>query len=329
MKKKDEHIDFVLLTKFLAGEAGSEEQAKVRKWISASGENRREFELLQKSWNLTEKTDPVSEINIDREWEHHRAILYASGRTGRKLYLKALVRIAAAIIIGVGLILAGIKYSRQYAVKTKYAETTKIELPDGSVVTLNAGSRLTYSKNNFGKENRTVNLRGEAYFEVEKDIDRPFIIRLDKAEIRVLGTAFNVRAYRKMDAIEVTVSEGKVSLYDKDVKHKKVIAVTGEKAEFDKQLNIVKKYQNTDRNYISWKTRNMVFHNDSLGIVTGILENVYHKEIVLEGQGLGNCTFTTSFENEDLQTVLKVLESTLDLEIREDRNKIIISGEGC
>ncbi len=329
MEKNNAHIDFNLLTRFLAGELSLEEQKLVKDWIAASDKNRNEFDDLQDAWNAVGKTSKKQEIDTDKEWKYHQSFMQPADKTRKFIILKTFIRIAAAIIIGIGITLIGINYNSQFSVKTKIAETTEIELPDGSKVTLNAGSKLSYSKNNYGRENRMLKLRGEAYFVVEKDSNRPFIIQLDKAEVKVLGTAFNVKAYKKLNAIEVTVSEGKVSLYDKAVKQKQVIATKGEKAEFDKQLGVVKKYPNTNRNYKSWKTRNIVFQNDSLSIIVRTLENVYHKNIILENSELNSCTITTSFENEDLSTVLKVLKSTLDLDIREEKDEIIISGEGC
>jgi ferric-dicitrate binding protein FerR (iron transport regulator) len=317
------------LTRFLAGELGIEEQKLVKEWIDSSDKNRNEFDELQNAWNAVDKTSKKQEINTEKEWKYHQRFIQPADKKRTSILLNTVIRIAAAIIIGIGVTLIAIKYNSQYSVKTKIAETTEIELPDGSKVTLNAGSKISYNKKNYGKEDRVLQLRGEGYFVVEKDFDRPFIIQLDKAEVKVLGTSFNVRAYKKLDAIEVTVSEGKVSLYDKTVKQKQVIATKGEKAEFDKQLEVVKKYPNTDRNYKSWKTRNIVFQNDSLSVIIGTLENVYHKNIILENSELNGCTITTSFENEDLSTVLKVLQSTLDLDIREEKNEIIISGEGC
>ncbi len=329
MEKNNQHIDFNLLTRYLADELTLKEQVLVKNWIDASDNNRKDFEELKQAWNFVDKTGKKQEIHMENEWRYHQKLMNSDEQSSKTIFIKTFIRIAAAIIIGVGITLTGIRYKTQFAVRTKIAETNEIELPDGSVVTLNAGSKLTYSKKDFGSENRTISLHGEAYFEVETDLDHPFIIQLDKAEIKVLGTSFNVRAYKKMDAIEVIVSEGKVSLYDREVKQKRVIATNGEKAEFDKQLGIVKKYPNADRNYKAWKTRSIVFENDSLRNIVKTLENIYHTRIVLENTGLNACTLTTSFEDEDLQTVLKVLESTLDLEIKVQKKEIIISGEGC
>ncbi len=329
MEKNSEYIDINLLTRYLAGESSPEENILVKKWLAASENNRKELEEFHKAWEAIDKTDLRQEINIDNEWKVHQEKISPVQRGGVSIFLRTFIRVAAALIIAFGITIVGIRYGSKVSVRTSMAETREIKLPDGSRVTLNAGSKFSYNKKNYGEENRSLSLQGEAYFEVEKNPDLPFIIQVREAEVKVLGTSFNVKAYKKMDAIEVTVSEGKISLYDRAIKQKHVVATGGERAEFDKQLGVVKKYPNADRNYISWKTRSIVFENDSLAGIAKTLSNVYHKNIILENPGLNACTLTTSFENEDLQTVLKILESTLDLEIREEKNEIIISGEGC
>lgn len=329
MEKNNKHIDINLLTSYLASELTTEQEMLVKDWIDASDKNLKEFEELQAAWNSIGKAVKTQEIIIENEWNHHKKLLNHFEYGAKAIFLKNFIRIAAAIIIGIGITMTGIKYNSQFSAKTKMAETMEIELPDGSMITLNADSKLSYNKKNYGRENRILSLRGEAYFEVVKDIDHPFIVQLDEAELKVLGTSFNVKAYRNMNSIEVTVSEGEVSLYDKKVTQKQVIATKGEKAEFDKKLGIIKKQPNSDRNYKAWKTRRIVFENDSLSNIVKTLGNIYHKNIFLVNPDLNACTLTTSFDNEDLQTILKILESTLDLEIEVEEDEIIISGEGC
>jgi ferric-dicitrate binding protein FerR (iron transport regulator) len=152
---------------------------------------------------------------------------------------------------------------------------------------------------------------------------------LNKAEVKVLGTSFNVKAYKGMDKIEITVAEGKVSVYEKNQPQKKVIAIAGEKAEYIKLQKAIKKTENKDRNFNSWKTRTIVFENDSLHAIVNTLSNVYHTSIVLQNQEIKDCTITTRFENKELETVFEVLESTLDIKIEEEGDTYYISGSGC
>ncbi len=328
MNEQERHINIELLTKYLAGETDTAEESSVKEWIDRSDKNRAAFEEFHKIWNTLGTTSANQHINIDKEWNYLQSKIGKSGIPAKRHSLAVIVRIAAIIVIVFSLAFVGIQYFTQERVTTQLAETTEISLPDGSKVTLNAGSRLRY-KNNFGKKDRVLSLQGEAYFEVEKNKEKPFIIELRRAEVKVLGTSFNVKAYSGMENIEVTVAEGKVSVYDKKQPQKKVIAVAGEKAEYIKHQKVIKKTENFDRNYNSWKTRSIIFENDSLQTIITTLSNVYHKSIVLRNPEIKDCTVTTSFENKDLKTVFEVLESTLDITVEKEGEVFYISGSGC
>lgn len=328
MNEQEKHIDIHLLTRFLAGEASAEEETAIQDWIAVSGKNRSEFEELKKVWDTLGKTRSTQQISIDKEWNYLQSKIGKSDIEVKRFSPALLLRIAALIVLVSSLAFIGFQYLTVERISTQHAETKEVFLPDGSTVTLNAGSRLRY-KNNFGKQNRVVGLQGEAFFDVEKDADKPFIIVLRDAKVQVLGTSFNVKAYKGMEQVEVTVAEGKVSVYEKKQPQKKVIAVAGEKAEYIRGQKVVKKTENIDRNFDSWKTRHIVFESDSLHNIVTTLSNVYHKSIVLRNPEINDCTLTTNFENEELETVFQVLESTLDVTVEEEGETIYISGSGC
>ena len=328
MENTNKHIDIDLLTRFLSGELSESEARKVLDWKEFSEENRKQFEELKEVWDLMDQTSIKNNIDIDAEWEYLTKKILKPQTEKRPVDFRSILRIAAAIIIGAGILFYGWNTFSQKSIKTPVARSKEITLPDGSHITLNAGSKLTY-KHNFGKEMRLVSLKGEAFFEVTKDSTKPFIIRLEGAEIKVLGTSFNVKAYKNMDKIEVTVKEGKVSLYEKNTKGKRVIATAGEKAEYFKQTKILKKQTNENKNYNAWKTRMIVFENSDLQSIAETLQDVYYKKIELDNPALGKCTVTTTFDRKDLNTVLRVLESTLEIKFEEKDGKIHISGKGC
>ncbi len=329
MNAGKQHIDTVLLAKYFSGETSPEEIRRIEVWIARSEANCREFDELKQTWDLMDKTGHSQKINIDEEWTYHLNKIH-SYKVGKKniFSLKRIIQVAAAVIFLFSISLVARHFLLHKFVNTRLAETTEISLPDGSKVTLNAHSKIIYSKN-FALNNRMVRLTGEAYFEVRKDTALAFIITMNDAKIEVLGTLFNVKAYKKSDKIEVTVTEGKVSLYEKDLRKKQVIATRGERAVYDRNQKVVKKTINADQNYMAWKTRKLVFDNDNLSKVAETIGEVYHRKIVLANDGLDSCTLTTRFEEKDLNTVLKVLESTLDITIEQKNDIIYLSGEGC
>lgn len=328
METDNKHIDIALLTRYLAAETDVQENSSVEAWVAASDENRKEFVSLKKAWDTLEKTNPAQEIDIESEWKHNQILIRQKNPAARSLPLYRLVQIAASVVILLGISLAAARYLSTGRVKSGLLETREIMLADGSRVTLNAGSTLFYN-HSFNSKDRIVRLQGEGYFEVEKNPEKPFIIQLGMAEIKVLGTSFNVKAYKGAENIEVTVTEGRVSLYDTDEEQKQVIATVGEKAEYIKQLKAVKKTVNSNQNYLAWKTKIANFQNDSLVNVISTLKNMYHKDFILSNEALSACTITARFENKDMESVLHILESTLDITIEQDHDRFVISGTGC
>ncbi len=329
MKNDQLHIDPAVITRFLSGETTPDEQQRLLQWKEASPENRKQFDDFHEVWLIMDKTSLKQDIDIDSEWNYLQATLQESEKPKSKgIFFNPFMRIAASIIIIIGLSFAGWTFFNHKSIKSPLAETNHLTLPDGSNVTLNANSKLTYNKSGWLKT-RVVSLKGEAFFEVMKNPAVPFIIRLDGADVKVLGTSFNVKAYAEADKIEVTVSEGTVSVYDHQQQDKKVVVTRGERAIFSKVDRVVEKQNNEDHNFIAWKTRTMVFENESLPEIIKTLRSVYHKDIVIQSSELNHCTITTIFDNKDLTTVLKVLKSTLDITIEEKDGRIIIKGKGC
>ncbi|HBH48998.1 MAG TPA: hypothetical protein DDX98_10175 [Bacteroidales bacterium] len=326
MSNNEQHIvPIELLTKFLAGEANAEEQMLVKKWKDHSDENLKEFNAIQKLWNQTETAARKETIDINAEWDRMLdAITPAKTRT---LPIMRIVQIAAAIIIITGLAFLGIKQSQIQTLKSTFAKTETIELPDGTIVSLNAKSKISYPKD-FGIASRELTLKGEAFFEVTKNKELPFIVNAHEAKIEVVGTRFNVRAYKKQTQIKVTVTQGTVKLSEKKQPTKKTILTAGETGTYDRQVKAIKKKPVADKNDISWKTLEMHFSNSPLTEVIAVIQNTYHMEIIIS-DSVKDCTITVDFQNQDLASVLKVLKSTLDLTIRKDGDKLYISGAGC
>jgi ferric-dicitrate binding protein FerR (iron transport regulator) len=207
-------------------------------------------------------------------------------------------------------------------------EVRIIELPDGSKVTLNHTSELKYSKE-FGELNREVILEGEGYFEVAKDSTKPFIINASNSLIEVLGTSFNVNAYKNNSEVEVVVNTGVVALSSKNIPDEKIILKQGEKGELIKESEELNLLKNEDINFLSWKTKKLTFENTPLDNVIESLEKVYHKDFNIKTDDIKDCTITTTFDNQKLESVMLIIESTLDVTFEEENEIISVTGPGC
>jgi ferric-dicitrate binding protein FerR (iron transport regulator) len=329
MEARHQNINMERLVRILSGEASSLELEQHREWLLTSEENRNTFSELQSVWQSMDKTSALNDIDIEAEWFKLKSEAGINSDTAfRKIILKPIFRIAASVLIVVGLSIAGWLDLSPNSISTGIAETREIILPDGSQVSLNASSGLQYNRN-FGKDGRRVKLTGEAYFRITKNPNSPFIISVNENEIKVLGTEFNVRSYKDNGMVEVTVEEGIVSFYRKKEEDHKLILKKGDKAGYNRALQSFSKEVNMDRNFISWKTRLIIFDSDSLLNVVKTLENVYHRQIEIENPAMKSCTITTSFNNKDFPTVLKILENTLGITSEEKHGRIILKGRGC
>jgi len=238
-------------------------------------------------------------------------------------------RIAAVFVAGLAG-LAGwflIRNNISYEQLAVQQGTEVIELSDGSVITLNAGSRLKYNMDD--PDQRNVILRGEAFFEIARDPGRPFIIEAGSAMIQVLGTSFNVNAYEENEVVEVTVATGLVSMAAKGRMAQQIILNPGNAGIYDKEAKKLELISSADPNATAWKTRKLVFSETPLGEVVKVISHVYNTEVQLANDSLSACPITVSFQDQELGAVLNVIASTLDLQMERRGGAVVLTGEGC
>ncbi|HVW60080.1 MAG TPA: FecR family protein, partial [Puia sp.] len=215
---------WILLGKKAAGEATQEELEELRTMLEGRDEEAFARDVLDKVW--VAPLEPVPETFPHRNvWRRVQKSIYAEqDRAGRGRLFRIAAALAAAAAVLLAVVMSGIfsparknKPSPAEApalnqVFTQPGSKTKVALPDGTLVWLNANSQLTYENKTFGMEERTVTLTGEAFFDVTKNEKLPFIIHTRDMTIRVLGTAFTVRAYPKDRTAETALIRGLVEI---------------------------------------------------------------------------------------------------------------------
>ena len=332
-----------LITRYFAGETGEEELRLLSDWLAASPVNEEFFRQYHKTWLLVEKQKVSQSIDIDKEWSDIQSKINSLPETSeppkvvslnteshkRRTSFFTLQRVAAVAIILVSTFLLYFYFSKpSEIVVTAQAENIEQLLPDGSVVSLHAGSQLTYPEK-FTSKTRNVKLKGEAYFKVTHDGSKPFIVASGDARVEVLGTEFNVNTSSTEGNMEVVLTTGKVSVYYTEKPSENVLLLPGEKAELITDQKFIRKETNTDPNYMAWKTRVLVFDNESLAQVVKTLRSVYQTPVILKDDQLAGCRVTASFNDQSLESVLEVLKQTLELQVQKDGENITISGNGC
>jgi transmembrane sensor len=199
------------------------------------------------------------------------------------------------------------------------AENSVIEttLPDNSQISLNVDSEIKYPKN--FEENRTVELIGDAYFQVEHDSEHPFIVKTENYYVEVVGTEFYVST---KDNFEVTVNKGVVKVYPIKNNIDSVVLRAGDNVVQTSSNQILSTVDN--QNYIAWKTGKIVFNNTSLSEIASILEKTYNISIEISNEEYKNLKMTATFDNQSVESILKVVEATMGVKVSKQGEKIII-----
>jgi ferric-dicitrate binding protein FerR (iron transport regulator) len=205
-------------------------------------------------------------------------------------------------------------------------EPMEFALSDGSVVFLNANSKLEYPEE-FSGDRRNVTLSGEAFFEIERDTTRQFRIDAGGSLVTVLGTSFNVKI--GAEKVEVVVETGLVRLEHFTQHGPNLQLGAGEKGIYLRGDKHVEPSVQVEADYLFWKNRKLNFNETSLSQVVADLNENYGTELSLSSPVMNDCKVSATFENQDVEEVLEVLISTFDMKLDTVENRLILSGIGC
>lgn len=228
----------------------------------------------------------------------------------RRLVLVRTFATAAAVALLCLSVWTAYLYMQPVAMQTvsTLAETRTVNLPDGTSVTLNHYSTLTYPER-FKTDNREVELNGEAYFEVSKDKKHPFIVQTEAVDVRVLGTQFNVDAYRDSPDVRTTLLTGSVAVSNKS-NSEHMILKPNEIAIYNKvEKKLTRKLLEDATDEISWRHGEFIFDDVPLRDIARELSNSFGTTIQITDSTLQNYRISARFRNgEDLETILSVLQ---------------------
>ena len=270
-------------------------------------------------------------------------------KQGKVLPLLSKITAAAILVAGVFFIVNYFITGRGNGIKTyvaAYGERKNIQLPDGTVVTLNAGSNIKIDEK-YAAETRDVYLEGEAFFEVKHDTSIPFIVHTPAMDVKALGTAFNVKAYldEKITAtslikglVEVTLKEDnnlKMLLYpNQKIEWKRPAATTANnnssaaKATAANTTDSLKKKlavtNSGDIKEIAWKENKLIFDDEEFIDIAALLERWYGAKINFTDSSIRDYRFTGIFEKEDLNTVLDFLKESKSFNYTIEQGETII-----
>lgn len=354
LMKKPERL-WILMAKKSAGEASAEELEELRRLLSADTSSGYTNEITEKIWDATLTNVPEHNIS-GHVWERIHAKT-ASRHHGRRVFTMFRLFAAAAVLIAVvsgGLILfnrfagAGgdsVAAKNRNQVTTQPGSRSKLELPDGTQVWLNGNSELTYSNGSFGKDDRTVVLTGEAFFDVVKNEKIPFIIQAGPVNITVKGTAFNVKAYPREESIETSLVRGLVEITTDDDPDRKILLKPNEKIiiPVGKTRAGAAVVNNDDSSAaaslftitklktlpggpaeIAWINPRLVFDNESFAAIAPRMESWFNVHIHFSDEEIKSKRFSGVIENESLRETLEAMQLSGKFSYRIDGNNLWI-----
>jgi transmembrane sensor len=359
-----------LFSRKLAGEATPEELTELEDLLRQDPDMHYSLQNVTDIWHLTprhiKEGDDAFLRHLEKlkstttEWKEEKAVddtIPPPTRPGRKL----LYLLATAIILALigGYFYKAFKAPKTYDLASTSNETsnkidisapngstTRVSLPDGSTVWLNAGSSLSYDKT-FNNGKREVSLSGEAFFDVTRDPAQPFIIHTAQVDIRVLGTSFNVRSYPLEHKTETSLIRGSLEVVVRNRPEKTRIlkpedkfvvtseelndAVASESQVSKKKtlefLTTVNHYERLDNIVIetAWVHNKLIFDNEPLGGIAANMERRYNVEISFKDEAIAQLRFTGAFEDETIQQALEALSINREFKFFIQGNKIIIA----
>ena len=333
MEEENKHID-ELIANYLTEGLDKNALDELKTWIAASAENQQYFIRQREIWFSAVSREAASVYDKDKAFENFRNRVESQkeiqSTSRRGFSLSALWRYAAvvAIIIAVGCISY---WQGEVNVKDTFADIsveaplgskTKLYLPDGTLVWLNAGSRMTYSQG-FGVDNRKVELEGEGYFEVKRNEKIPFFVKTKDLQLQVLGTKFNFRDYPEDHEVVVSLLEGKVGLNNLLREEKEAVLSPDERAVLNKANGLLTVESVTASNASQWTDGYLFFDEELLPDIAKELERSYNVKIHIANDSLKTFRFYDNFvrREQNIQEVLEALASTEKMQYKiEERN---------
>lgn len=315
--------------RFLADEMKKKERKDFLEKIYSDPLLANEFLSIRQVWEMAGGADERFR-DTRSAWNRLQSRLENQGLIPREknavqVFSLAWVRIAAAVLFVAAsfmmlrMVINTPGKTNEYLSFHASGNSMSLDLPDGSRAFLNKGSELTY--NTGLSEERQVEMKGEAFFEVMADPEKPFIVTVSDTRITVKGTSFNLKENKQDGNVELFVQTGKVSIANtaitggKDVLPGQFAVSTG------KEISLASQY---NPNYLSWKTKEFHFENESLDKVLRTISEAYHTNIETKGFDPAELRISSAYSRQSVESVLQTISLLYGLELKENPDGFIL-----
>lgn len=316
-----------LLKRFVDGLYTRKDADDLLKHFHAGKYNTEISEAMDNVWEEMEE-DEVSSLQHQQYREEARLLLSRIRKPEKRFsfipYLRYVAIVAVILSIGWGgfrLIRSNQEKVLTYTeVHVKNGEHKRIILPDGTSVTLNAGSYLRYPRE-FITDVRRIEMNGEAFFEVSRDEEKPFLIHTKDADVKVLGTSFNVKAFDMDEQLTVSVQTGKVQV---DLPEAMMRLLPDEQFVMDKTKGEFQKRNEDARLSTVWIKGGLYFNRTPIRTVVNELVRMYNRTIEFAPGAEYDDYIYGEHDNKSLEAVLKSIQYSTDIKYRIENDKIVL-----
>lgn len=319
--------------RYANGLSSPEEKARMESWLNdnedALSKIDGEDEQLSGVWlnlkKLTDEQDGAEIISIEKKQ--------------KPFFSSFAFRIAASIVVVMGIALFIIQQRGGFiaeemmqmrVVSTKAGQRLNVTLPDGTQVALNAETELEFPEK-FTGDQRLVKLKGEAFFSVTHDKSKPFIVHTDSSYTKVLGTQFNLEAYKNSNHVVLTVERGKVQFGrylnnggNENNNNDQVILTVGMQGVIDPGKKVFSQLVKAEET-IAWKDNTFIIDNEQLADVAKRLERWYGVHVEIKSEELKSLTVTGTYRNAQLEQIMKSLAFSAGINYTLKNNTLTIS----
>jgi ferric-dicitrate binding protein FerR (iron transport regulator) len=320
VNENNSHID-ILIGKSVSGNATSDEIKELEQWKSTAEENRRQFEKSKKAWKKGDKYISETTLQQDKsklETEYNRYLSYKVRKMSRQ---SLIYKIAAVLAFPIALAIGGYLFGEsekpvllpeQFCeISSPKGHVSKATLPDGTEVWINTNSSIVYDASAFNRNQREIQLKGEAYFEVTSSVEKPFTVVTPHANVKVTGTSFNVNAYPASLLFETVLAEGKIELQLKSGTTEFLHVEPNQRVIFN---SINKKFdvqQVKAEMFTAWRNGEIIFKDATLADLVKELERIYDIQFHMQPADLGELRFRGMFSyNSNLIEALEKIKKS-------------------
>lgn len=320
-----------LIIKYLSKNTSSQEQAELLEWLEMNEDNRIYFRSFKDAYDFGRAGSYMKNSSVQSQWTKLTSTIFAkTAKSAHTLHIYSFMRYAAIFIMGALLSYFIYSYSGQTKeemlitktkIETGIGERSKVTLPDGSTVWVNACSSITFD-NTFGNEIRMVSLQGEAYFDVQTDSLKPFLVHTDHFTHRVTGTSFNVYSFSDEDKTSIALLEGGVTMEYGTAKEK---LYPGEMFSYNKKTGKGYREKINVTHISSWRHGEFTFDNLTFEELVKRLERTLDVQFVFENKHITQERFGgTLRDNYSLDMILKVIKTSIPIRYKVNGNQVII-----